>query len=237
MEKLVSFLPENDVLHIALSLLELIGESMHYSSKKLTIYRTFNVIVLATLLAFVVGPLFQADTKNYVQSMEAVITVTHPLIKYLLFLYNKSNLERLLDEHKKINCTDGKLKRNFLAIEAKCHESLRIIQLFLPLVIFVIICYMLKPSFDRSTFLVETLLVDSIAINAVVLALEYYLFALIVPILFSYDCLYIAQCVYLIFQLKRLNHRLQCVLSMYDVSKETTAEFVNLIRHHQYLIR
>ncbi|GJQ65656.1 hypothetical protein Trydic_g14707 [Trypoxylus dichotomus] len=186
MEKLVSFLPENDVLHIALSLLELIGESMHYSSKKLTIYRTFNVVVLATLLAFVVGPLFQADTKNYVQSMEAVITVTH---------------------------------------------------LFLPLVIFVIICYMLKPSFDRSTFLVETLLVDSIAISAVVLALEYYLFALIVPILFSYDCLYIAQCVYLIFQLKRLNHRLQCVLSMYDVSKETTAEFVNLIRHHQYLIR
>lgn len=77
MQKVLSLLPESDTLNVALLLLRCMGEYLHYSSRKLNMFRTFNIIALIISLIFVSGPLFIIGNKNYVPTMEAIITAIH----------------------------------------------------------------------------------------------------------------------------------------------------------------
>lgn len=77
MEKLLDWLPSNDISDIALNLLELVGEHMHYSSRRLTVYRIINILIFTFLSVFVIAPLFLSETKKYVETMEALVTVLH----------------------------------------------------------------------------------------------------------------------------------------------------------------
>lgn len=93
---------------------------------------------------------------------------------------------------------------------------------------------MLKPVFYHNMFIIETLLVDSIITNTIVLALQYYHFLILLPIIFGYDCLYLALCVQMMFQLKRLNYRLERFpTGSFNITQE---ELVDFIKYHQALI-
>lgn len=77
MQKVLRFLPESDVLNTALVLLQFVGEHMHYSSRKLILFRIFNIMIFMVLLVFVFMPLFKNGSKNYAETLEAIVAVTH----------------------------------------------------------------------------------------------------------------------------------------------------------------
>ncbi|GJQ77378.1 hypothetical protein Trydic_g8612 [Trypoxylus dichotomus] len=239
MEKLVGFLPDRDIFDTAFSLLEILGEYLHCTSKKIIAYRLFNVAVLTLLLVFVVGTLFESGSKNYVAIIEGVITVVHPLLKYLFFIRNKPYIMKLYDERFKIRWIDEDFPTSYLSAENRVLTLLRLTQLMLPFAVYVMVTFMLKPLIYRSAFIIETWMVDSIVVNTVVLALEYYLFVLIVPIVFSYDFIYLALCVDIVLQLKRINFRLQRLSKKRKNNGRCNGhdELIDLIKYHQLSLK
>ncbi|GJQ87680.1 hypothetical protein Trydic_g17498 [Trypoxylus dichotomus] len=238
MEKLLDKLPEYDITDIALNLLELLGEHMYYSSKGLMAYRSLNVVIFTFLSIFIIVPMFQGENKKYVENIEALVTVVHPFFKYVLFIRNKPYIERLFVEKSKLRWNQDDFEPNFVKADSKLLKSLRIVQLFFPICFYVILSFMLRPLFagDSHMFVVETWVVDSIVVNTIVLALEYYLLVLIIPILVGYDCLYMAFSIHIIVQLRRLNHRLNN-LPLKRTTNDPHEDLFVLIRYHQLLMR
>lgn len=158
-----------------------------------------------------------------------------PFFKYILFISNKPHIEELFIVRSQIFWNNEHFDAKFIEADKNFHKLLRAAQLFLPFCFYIIFSFMLRPLFFGNMFIVETWIVESIIICSVVLALEYYLLLLIIPILVGYDCLYLSLCIYIIIELKRLNHGLKHMLK--DTSKNSQKNLITLIKYHQHLIK
>lgn len=151
-----------------------------------------------------------------------------------MFIYNKPSLERLLVEKSKNNWNYTQFPTSYIEAENKVYDMFKINQCFPIFGLYVVLSFMLKPIIFHNMFILEVWTVDSMITNAAVLAMEYYLFLLVVPIIFSYDLLYLAVCIHIIFEAKRLNYKLQNVPA--HEPGATQKELVHLIKYHQLLI-
>ncbi|GJQ69369.1 hypothetical protein Trydic_g5799 [Trypoxylus dichotomus] len=230
------FLPPQYAYEVALTLLKFIGEDIRCTSKKLALYRTCNIAILSVLLVFVIKPLFE-DNAAIVESIESIIAVGHPLTKYLLLIFNKAQIRQLLGEMSRISFDEFRFRDKFIAADTRFNRIVRIVQCVLPFFSgIVVLTYMLRPLLHHQMFIMKTWIVESTVINVIVLAMEYYLFLLIIPIMVGYDCLYLAFCTRLILHVKRLNYMFEN-LSNGDDPEQARKSLVRCIKYHELLLR
>lgn len=253
MGRLTSLRPKRTIFDVVFILLEFIGERLHYTSLSLILYRLINVCVLSLVLIFVTAPIFlNLEYKNYIASMESVTIVSHVsrisfwknklknllqiLLKYLLFLYNKSDIEKLYEDSLEMRWEDDSFDNTFLNVERKVLNLSASVQVFVPLAAYVALMYMLKPLIYENTFLFEAWMTESLVLNTLTLAFEYYVFFLAIPVVVSYDFIYLALCVDVIIKLRRLNYKLQYLCR--DCSSDTLIqnEIIKLVRYHKALL-
>ncbi|KAK9758667.1 7tm Odorant receptor [Popillia japonica] len=237
MGRLTSLRPKRTIFDVVFILLEFIGERLHYTSLSLILYRLINVCVLSLVLIFVTAPIFlNLEYKNYIASMESVTIVSHILLKYLLFLYNKSDIEKLYEDSLEMRWEDDSFDNTFLNVERKVLNLSASVQVFVPLAAYVALMYMLKPLIYENTFLFEAWMTESLVLNTLTLAFEYYVFFLAIPVVVSYDFIYLALCVDVIIKLRRLNYKLQYLCR--DCSSDTLIqnEIIKLVRYHKALL-
>lgn len=87
---------QNDILQLGLSFWKMIGEYMHYSSKKLQFWRIFNVAIFSIAIWFTVANLGHTVGVGYMKTIEGISTLVHAsdLTFLNIFLYNYYNYFR-----------------------------------------------------------------------------------------------------------------------------------------------
>ncbi|KRT84902.1 hypothetical protein AMK59_2876, partial [Oryctes borbonicus] len=204
-------------------------------SRKLTLYRTCNILILLVLLVFVVEPLFEDDT-SIVESIEGIITVVHPLTKYFIFMINKEQIRELLLQISKISVDEFRFPSKFIAKDTQFNKTIRVVQCVLPFFSgIVILTYLLRPILHDQMFIMKTWTINSVAVITIVLAMEYYLFLLIIPIMAGYDCLYLAFCTGLILHVRRLNYIFENLPNT-DCPEQMETNLIRCIKYHELLL-
>ncbi|GJQ87678.1 hypothetical protein Trydic_g17496 [Trypoxylus dichotomus] len=161
------------------------------------------------------------------------------LLKYILIIYNKQYVEELLVDGTGGFWDRSRFDGSFMLNERKYFGLIDTIQLVLPIsATIAAISFMLRPILHANRlFILEALLLDSIVVNTIVLAFQYYLFLLIVPLIVGYDTFYFASCVHAVSQVRRLRYKLE---GLSKISKHRNAAHDTLIyciKHHQFLVR
>lgn len=67
----------DEILYLGLILMMFVGESLHYTSIKLFIFRIFNCGVALFLLIFVFANFLQAEVRMYVRNIQSATSVFH----------------------------------------------------------------------------------------------------------------------------------------------------------------
>lgn len=74
-------LPQDDILKFALQFYRMYGENIDGTSKKLYVFRIFNILVLFTVLFFVAERCLKEEGIMLIKCLESGITIVHVSIK------------------------------------------------------------------------------------------------------------------------------------------------------------
>lgn len=73
----MDLIPKDDVLQIALTLWSFLGERIHYTSRKIKLFRIFNCLSLIFILFFILANLSKVKGAMYIKTIEAAMTIIH----------------------------------------------------------------------------------------------------------------------------------------------------------------
>lgn len=110
----------------------------------------------------------------------------------------------------------------------------KIIQHYLILaMIFVVSMFWLRPYLEENTRFIYDCRInsDSIVLETIVLACQYYALGATMPIVLGYDYVYFAYAVHMVLQLKLLNHKFKNI--NVDTTLDNIRQYVN---YHQFLL-
>ncbi|KAK9744745.1 7tm Odorant receptor [Popillia japonica] len=224
---------EDEVVDTGLSFMKIFGEYTHYGSKKLQIFRIFNITTFAIALWFTVANLQHATGVGYMKTIEGISTLFHITIKYLFLIYYKKNIENILDATSKFwkydnisNKMSQQLKLTFARIKYA--------QIYLmSAMFFVIIMYWLKPYYNKETTFIYDCWInpDSIILETIVLACQYYATGASIPIVLGCDFVYLTYTVQYAVQLRILNRKFRKI----NITTSAT-ELDGYVRQHQFLL-
>ncbi|GJQ66524.1 hypothetical protein Trydic_g23108 [Trypoxylus dichotomus] len=230
-----------DVFGVIVDLFQLIGEDKHYASLKLLCFRVFNGTVMVAVLMFIVGNFFFVEGELYIRTLQSSFFLTHLLLKYLLFIKHKGNIEDMLKD------AVGRFwdYRNFTgnkivpSIENVYIATKKAQKAMIAIAVFGIISYITKPLYAiGDPLILESVLPRSDALDAVVLISQFYCFCLGVPIVVGYDFTYFMLCIQVILQIRLLKRKLKDTLKNWHGRKgqDNLLEIGYCIRHHQLLL-
>ncbi|GJQ87655.1 hypothetical protein Trydic_g17475 [Trypoxylus dichotomus] len=154
------------------------------------------------------------------------------LIKYLLLIFYKSTIKELLDVRSKF----WKFERfGNEATKAKAvFKYVKFVQNYLMMsMIFVIIMFWLRPYLESNTRTIFPCWVypDSVVLEAIVLACQYYALGTAIPIVLGYDYLYFSYVIHVALQIRLLNYKLR------TLTVETTMmELRECLQYHHFLL-
>lgn len=159
-----------------------------------------------------------------------------PILKYLHFIYNRRNIEKLLNNRLETFCTQNILEISVVPEDEKTYNIIKLFQrIFLICTIGADILFMLRPLlFQNSLYILETWTFrDSIVINTIVLVSQYYVLLLIIPIIFGYDILYLSFSVNTVIEVRRLKNTIKNLFT--KSSRDIKGDLIICIKRHQYL--
>lgn len=84
---------EDEVVDTGLSFMKIFGEYTHYGSKKLQIFRIFNITTFAIALWFTVANLQHATGVGYMKTIEGISTLFHVSNINKCFGFNVTQVE------------------------------------------------------------------------------------------------------------------------------------------------
>lgn len=70
-------IPRDDILWTSVYMYKMIGEQMHYSSKKLTLFRMWNCFVFGVNILVSIISIVHVQAEMYVKSLEGGATALH----------------------------------------------------------------------------------------------------------------------------------------------------------------
>ncbi|GJQ87660.1 hypothetical protein Trydic_g17479 [Trypoxylus dichotomus] len=226
-------LPDGDILELGVHFLKFIGEDLNFTSKTIYAYRTFNVGVFIFVLFFIFANCLKQEGIALVRTVEGAITIVHMLTKYVAFMNGKSEINTIITDTSKFwkpTCVSGAS-----ADVKKIYQYTKLLQRFLLIVFLVSLHFhMLKPFFNHHNVFPFNVHIgyDSIALNVIILALEYYCALIVTPIVLSYDATYFSISVHVITQLRLLKER----ISQPSSKGRSNVELRKCIQHHQLLL-
>ncbi|GJQ87663.1 hypothetical protein Trydic_g17482 [Trypoxylus dichotomus] len=152
------------------------------------------------------------------------------IIKYILFIYYKENILELLEERLKFWQPESFDNVTYKSVDKLFHFTKGVQKMIIVSIIFTVELYYLKPLFDSTNrYLFDTWAIyDSIILETIILASQYYFLCLVAPIVFGYDAIYFSFCLHLLVQLRLLKHRMRIM----KVNEDITSLY-ECIRHHQ----
>ncbi|KAK9746073.1 7tm Odorant receptor [Popillia japonica] len=223
---------DGDILELGVDIFKIIGEHTQFTTKKIYIYRTFNVGVCLFSLYFVIANCFKENGGMLVKTLEGAITIFHVLAKYLAFIHGKPKINSIITDRFKFWNPEDVNQKLGLNANLLCNYT-KIVQTFLLCVFITSVhfCW-LKPLFNSNDVFPFNVWInsDSLLLNVVVLASQYYCLCLVTPIVLTYDVIYFSICLHVIIQLRLLK---------YEISKKTSnnihSELKIWIGHHQLL--
>ncbi|GJQ87676.1 hypothetical protein Trydic_g17494 [Trypoxylus dichotomus] len=227
----------NGIYEVGVFLMQFLGEDVHSTSKKLVLYRIMNCIVMTFVLIFTTANFLRVQGEMYIDTLESWISLNHIFLKYVLFVYYKSDIGSIMEMRLKKYWSYTHFNRNITGTVEKTFNLVKSVENFL-LVLTVFLMYMifLQPIlFKDAVFLVKTwVFVDSRPLEAVVLACQYYIYIVVIPIVVGYDIWYLTLCVDLIVQVRLIKYSLRYIE---DDSPETGVKQIGaIVRHHLVLL-
>ncbi|KAK9746067.1 7tm Odorant receptor [Popillia japonica] len=227
---------EDEILYMGLNLMIFIGERMQCKSKALVMYRICNSSVVIVLLVFAMANFTQAELGMYVRNVQAVVTLFHLLFKYTLFIYWKCELEHILISTEKF-WNYKHFDEETIKTTTKVYKIINVIQISAVTTSLVgLVLYFLKPAFNQNdVFIIDAwIFVESIFVDVIVLACQYYCLLVITPIIVGYDTIYLSLCTHVVLQVRFLKQKLKQIFKRHD--EDTNTEIHNCIAHHQLLV-
>ncbi|GJQ87651.1 hypothetical protein Trydic_g17473 [Trypoxylus dichotomus] len=225
-------LAEDDILELGVSFLEILGENMRPPSKKLYLWRLFNIVSLIIPTSYTILSFKQASGDEYIQTIEGACILIHILVKYLVLIFYKSSIKELLDARSKF----WKFERfGNEASQAKAvFKQVKLVQLIMTIsVTFVIIMFWLRPYLEANMRFILACWIypDSVVLEALVLACQYYVLGSALSIVLGYDYVYFAYVVHVTLQMRLLNYRLRTISV-----KTTMEELRECLQFHCFLL-
>ncbi|GJQ87659.1 hypothetical protein Trydic_g17478 [Trypoxylus dichotomus] len=222
-------LPKEDILQFGLQYYRFVGENISYTPRKLYIYRFLNIFILITILCCVIENCIREEGLHLIKGVEAIITIFHILIKYILFIHNKSEINAVISDRLKFwqpdpnDLEQGKFWRRLHCL-TKIQQAALLIA-----VIISMDYYMLKPYFnslDVFPFPIRTHR-SEFWTDVALLVMQYYCLWMVTATVMTYDVTYFALCIHIIVQLRLLT----CKLSHKTTNMKE--ELRTCIVHHQ----
>nr|AVH87242.1 odorant receptor 1 [Holotrichia parallela] len=230
----MEYLDEIRMLRVPADLLKQIHETQ-YLTIRLLIFRIFNFCVIILVGTYIFVNLFYVKNETFIKTMQSLIHMTHLLLKYFFLIYYKLDIGKL----------SVSISENFWNIEAfeknvkvrtqKVYNIVERIQKCLLFVTIMLGClYISKPLLDKNnSFLLETYIPRSNAIDAFLLMSQLYCFFIGIVTIVGFDLIYFSLCVHVIIQIKLLKEKLKN--SFKSFRKNAAYELSSCIKHHQYL--
>lgn len=81
---------DGDILELGVDIFKIIGEHTQFTTKKIYIYRTFNVGVCLFSLYFVIANCFKENGGMLVKTLEGAITIFHVSYHTLKILFKSA---------------------------------------------------------------------------------------------------------------------------------------------------
>ncbi|GJQ87646.1 hypothetical protein Trydic_g17470 [Trypoxylus dichotomus] len=225
---------QDDILTLGVSILKIIGEgNRHNEDKFIYIFRLINVCMLVWNLVIMLGSVTYAKNGSvYIKIMESAITCSHTLLKYICFIYYKSDIEILLENLKYFWKTSDVAEVNRKAKIAYRYVSIGQRMYFVGGLIVMLIYYTKPWLQDGERFVFETWPIsNSTIVETFTLLSQYYFFLVCIPIIVGFDALYLAYTFRVIMQLKLLRYAFEHIAPEDNVKK-----FYGCVKHHQLLL-
>ncbi|KAK9758865.1 7tm Odorant receptor [Popillia japonica] len=225
---------EDDILTMSISMFKIVGEgNRHDKDKFINIFRCVNIAMFIWNLIIIFGSIPYATGFVYIKIMEGALSCSHALLKYVCFIYYKSDIEKLLDDLRafwKITNTPAiykiaKIVYKYLFFGQKVYLVAGLTVMFI---------YNLRPVLEKQNrFMFECwpLLNNSNIMEAFVLFSQYYFFLIYVPVVYAFDNFYIAYSIHVILQLRLLKY------SFEQIKHEDESGLIHqCVRQHKLLL-
>ncbi|KAK9711573.1 7tm Odorant receptor [Popillia japonica] len=193
----------------------------------------FNIIVMILMLFYILLDFYRVNGETYAKVLQSTISVCHTLLKYLLMIHFKEDVEILR------NTITSELDKYKCVMSKKAIGYLRTIQHIEELITMVgattVYIYLLRPLLNSNYFLLlETALPDSLALNAIMLLCQYYFMWMGYLLVFGYDLTYFVCCEVTVLQMQLLKRRLVEITNSEDFRIKSTIR--PCIAYHQTLL-
>ncbi|GJQ87653.1 hypothetical protein Trydic_g17474 [Trypoxylus dichotomus] len=166
---------EDDILELGVTFLKMIGQNMRAPSKKLHLWRLFNIVCFVIPTFYAILNFKHADGDEYIQTIEGTCILIHVLLKYLVLISFEAGIQELLDAR----CKFWTFER-FGSEAPKATAVFKFVKLvqniMLIVVTIVIIMFCLRPYLKTNTRFIFACWVypNSVVLEIIVLACQYY---------------------------------------------------------------
>ncbi|KAK9694757.1 7tm Odorant receptor [Popillia japonica] len=229
-------LPRTNIIDTVVDLYQLIGETKRKTSRKLLGFRVFNFCAFVLTLFFIVANFYYIEGELYVPTLLSFLLIAHVFLKYMLFLYYKSNIGILLGDvaYRSWNYSNFNAK-TVLTIE-HIHKTIKYLQrIMLTVVIFGIYAYLLKPSLAANKGLIlEAVVPRAYFVDVIMLMAQYYCVGIALPMVIGYDFIYFSLCIHVVLQLRLFKERMDEILR--TPTEDNKLKLNYCIYHHQFLL-
>ncbi|KAK9731895.1 hypothetical protein QE152_g13298 [Popillia japonica] len=225
--------PKDDLIALGISMLKLVGEFIPYNSQlPINIYRIFNwaMMILNTILLLANLP--KADSYVYVQIIGFAVLFAHGLLRYICFVYYKSEIYGLLNDMEQF-WNINQIKNIHKIAKKEYVFFMKAPTILIALGVVCIISFSFKPLAAKDGLIFPArVVVEFVGFQATLLFSQYYGLLIVATVVAGYDIIYICYSAHVITQIRMLKYKFEHITA--DISIET---IYNYIRHHQFMLK